>query len=253
MRYQQPWPRTDYEDMAGTYDSGRALSPDDISAWRAALIPYFGDRGGRLLDVGAGTGFFGRALMDWFGSMVVAVEPSEAMLAQAASRGLECVRGRAEALPFESGSCTGAWLSKVFHHFEDVDASARELHRVLQPGAYAVVRNSFADRLDHVVWLRYFPEARAVAASRWPRVEHVTQSFTAAALKLIHIEDIPEVAAPDLASYCERLAKRANSTLTLIDDDAFAAGLGRISADATVGRPRPVIERHDMIVFKRKE
>jgi ubiquinone/menaquinone biosynthesis C-methylase UbiE len=251
MKYQQQWPRTDYEDMAGIYDSGRALSPDDISAWRAALAPYFGDRGGQLLDIGAGTGFFGRVLMEWFGLMVVAVEPSEAMLAQA--RGLEGVRGRAEALPLKSGSCTGAWLSKVFHHFEDVDASARELHRVLQPGAYAVVRNSFADRLEHVVWLRYFPAARDIATSRWPRVEHVTNAFTAAGLKLIHIEDIPEVAAPDLASYCERLAKRANSTLTLIDDEAFAAGLERIRAEATAGPSGPVIERHDMVVFKRKE
>jgi SAM-dependent methyltransferase len=173
------------------------------------------------------------------------------MLAQA--RGLEGVRGRAEALPLKSGSCTGAWLSKVFHHFEDVDASARELHRVLQPGAYAVVRNSFADRLEHVVWLRYFPAARDIATSRWPRVEHVTNAFTAAGLKLIHIEDIPEVAAPDLASYCERLAKRANSTLTLIDDEAFAAGLERIRAEATAGPSGPVIERHDMVVFKRKE
>jgi ubiquinone/menaquinone biosynthesis C-methylase UbiE len=253
MKYQQQWPRTDYEDMAGVYDSGRALSPDDISAWRAALAPYFGDRRGQLLDLGAGTGFFGRVLMEWFGLMVVAVEPSEAMLAQAVSRRLEGVRGRAEALPLKSGSCTGAWLSKVFHHFEDVDASGRELHRVLQPGAYAVVRNSFADRLDHVVWLRYFPEARAVAASRWPRVEHVTHAFSAAGLKLIHIEDIPEVAAPDLPSYCKRVAKRANSTLTLIDDAAFAAGLERIKAEAAGGHSGPVIERQDMVVFKRKE
>jgi ubiquinone/menaquinone biosynthesis C-methylase UbiE len=252
MKYQQQWPRMDYEDMAGVYDSGRALSPSDISAWRAALAPYFGDRAGPLLDVGAGTGFFGRVLMEWFGLMVVAVEPSEAMLAQAVSRGLRGVRGRAEALPLESGSCTGAWLSKVFHHFEDVDSSAREVSRVLQPGAYAIVRNSFADRLDHVVWLRYFPEARGVAASRWPRVEHVTHAFTKAGLELTHIEDIPEVAAPDLASYCDRLAKRANSTLTLIDDDAFAAGLERIRTEATAGSG-PVVERHDMVVFRRKE
>jgi SAM-dependent methyltransferase len=97
--------RVDYDRMARVYDAGRDRTLDQRRAWREALgrhlPPPCGCPGG-VLDLGAGTGQWARALTNWFGVPVVAVEPSAGMRAvadlAAASLGdaLERVRLRAD-------------------------------------------------------------------------------------------------------------------------------------------------------------
>jgi ubiquinone/menaquinone biosynthesis C-methylase UbiE len=87
----------------------------------------------RVLDLGAGTGTWATALASWYGISVVAVEPSAAMRARSRWRGM--LAGHATALPLGPATIDGAWLSTVIHHLPDLPAAARELRRVLQPGA----------------------------------------------------------------------------------------------------------------------
>jgi ubiquinone/menaquinone biosynthesis C-methylase UbiE len=51
--------------------------------------------------------------------------------------GITVLGGCAEALPIGERSADGAWLSTVIHHIRDPTAAARELRRVLRPGAPA--------------------------------------------------------------------------------------------------------------------
>ena len=104
---------------------------------------------GRLLDVGCGEGQVGRYLLGCAAARtVVGIDASANQLANATERGpapelgpdgaspgaVFYVRGRAEELPFQSGSFDAAVCCLVIEHTEDPDAVLTEVSRVLAPG-----------------------------------------------------------------------------------------------------------------------
>ena len=78
-----------------------------------------------VLNVGAGTGNY--ELSD---RLVVALEPSTAMIAQRAADAAPVVRGVAEHLPFPDGSFDVAMATLTVHHWPEVGAGLREMARV---------------------------------------------------------------------------------------------------------------------------
>jgi ubiquinone/menaquinone biosynthesis C-methylase UbiE len=246
---------TDYERMAARYDAGRALPLDQIDGWRIVLSLYVEPSPRPLLDLGSGTGIFSEALARWFEVTVVGVEPSAGMRREAATKrqlpNVLYLGGRAESIPLRDRSCSYAWLSTVLHHIEDLPRCVVELRRVLGMGGGVLIRNSFGDRLDQVHWLDFFPAAKRLAATRWPSVQQTTDAFATEGFELEALETVPEVVAPDLRAYHQRLSNRTNSTLTLIDEDEFAAGLaelGRAASEQT--EPEPVVEGRDLLVLR---
>jgi ubiquinone/menaquinone biosynthesis C-methylase UbiE len=98
----------DYEGaMSRGFNTGRALSSDSLAVWRAAFEPLFA-RAGRVLDVGSGTGRFSVLIAEWFGAVVIGVEPAGGMrdVAAASERRpmVSYVGGRAEQLPMSGRS-----------------------------------------------------------------------------------------------------------------------------------------------------
>jgi SAM-dependent methyltransferase len=246
-------PRTDYESMAEVYDRGRTLSLEQIAALRVVLARYL-EGSERVLDLGSGTGIFAEALAAWFGVSVVGVEPSRAMRQQALAKmagRVSYVGGEAEHIPLADQTCDCAWLSTVLHHVRDRAQCARELRRVLRAGGRVLVRSGFGDRLDGVRWLRYFPSAREIAATRWPTVEATAEVFATADFEVEALHEVPEVVAPDLGAYHRRIAVRANSTLILIDDDEFERGIERLRQEAAAASSTtPVVDRRDLLVLR---
>jgi ubiquinone/menaquinone biosynthesis C-methylase UbiE len=254
--------RVDYDRMAPDYVEGRALPPEGMEPWRAAIQPWLpADRPARLpvLDLGAGTGQFAAAIAGWFGTEVVAVEPSAGMRAQAARanphRDVGWVAGRAERLPLRDGACAWAWVSTVVHHLDDLDAAAGELHRVLRPGGPVLVRQAFAGRMDEItLYQRFFPGAGAgLAAGGWlPTVEQLSAAFAGAGFRVEALQTVAQVSAPSLAAYRDKVRRRADTGLRLLPDDRFAAGLAAldraVQAEAT---PAPVVDRLDLLVLRR--
>ena len=72
--------------MAAGYDRGRGLRAEDVARWMAAARSYLPAGGGRILDLGAGTGRFSAALAGATGASVVACEPSAEMRAVCRSK-----------------------------------------------------------------------------------------------------------------------------------------------------------------------
>ncbi|MDY7089843.1 MAG: class I SAM-dependent methyltransferase [Actinomycetota bacterium] len=134
--------------MAAAYDRGRGLHPRDIERWMTAAGPYLPTAGGRVLDMGAGTGRFSDALARFSTATVVACELSAAMRAvfRAGSPHAALVGGVAAALPFRARTFDAVWASQMIHHVRDLPAFAAELRRVLQPSVHVLIRAVSARR-----------------------------------------------------------------------------------------------------------
>ncbi len=78
-----------------------------------------------VVNVGAGTGSYEPPDRD-----VVAVEPSEVMIAQRAPAAAPAVRAVAEHLPFDDNSFDAAMAVLTLHHWSDVAAGLAEMMRV---------------------------------------------------------------------------------------------------------------------------
>ncbi len=197
---------------------------------------------GPVLDVGAGTGIWSPLLAEWTARAVVAVEPAPGMRRHATAAhatGVRHVAARVPDLPLRAGSGAGAWLSAVLHHTGDLGACARELRRVLAPGAPVLLRGAFAGRLDGLPHVPYFPEVRR-RFDRFPTVEATEAAFGDAGFRRRRLEAVPEHTI-DLPEWRRLLPeqRQSDSSLVQLTDDEFAAGLARIDAAIAAGRPRP--------------
>jgi ubiquinone/menaquinone biosynthesis C-methylase UbiE len=99
--------------------------------------------GGRVLDIGAGTGSLAIALKRRHPQAdVVGLDPDPAALAMArrkaerASISIQFDRGFADALPYPAGSFDRVTSSLMFHHLSlsERERALREVRRVLKPG-----------------------------------------------------------------------------------------------------------------------
>jgi len=93
--------------------------------------------GTKLLDVGSGTGVIAALAQDLVGptGVVVAVDPSEGMLAEAKKAGVRDVRvGRGENLPVGDAEFDVLTMGYALRHVEDLVTTFREYRRALKPG-----------------------------------------------------------------------------------------------------------------------
>ncbi|MFL6332381.1 MAG: class I SAM-dependent methyltransferase [Pyrinomonadaceae bacterium] len=139
-----------YDRFAGVYDRNmRPLERCGLARLRARalaeLAPALED-GGRLLEVGAGTG--GNFPFYPPGARAACVEPSREMLLRAASKkerpeGSLLVRSYAERLPFADATFDAGLAALVFCSVGSPAEGLRELRRVVRPGGRVVL-------LEHV-------------------------------------------------------------------------------------------------------
>lgn len=149
----------DDERLAGVYDQGNEMPEESLRAWVGMIASFVRRPAPSIVEIGAGTGVFSAAMARWIeGSGVLAVDPSEVMLAQArrhhAHAAVRYVPGSAEAVPAPSAAFDVALLSRVIHHIPDRPRAVRELARILRTGGRVIVRTTFRERLDAAVFSR---------------------------------------------------------------------------------------------------
>lgn len=142
-----------FDRTAGDYERVERWMAVGTGAWyrRKALLRAGLSPGHRVLDVAAGTGLVSRAAAEIVGAegLVVALDPSEGMLRQAAGRPPEqnapprgpirFLRGVAERLPFEDASFDFLSMGYALRHVGDLSVMFPEFRRVLRPGGTACI------------------------------------------------------------------------------------------------------------------
>ncbi len=111
----------------------RIFGMPDVSALRRLLaLPA----GGRLLDLGGGTGRISRELDSGW---VIICDLAAGMVRQSRRKGLLACQGAAERLPFADGTFDGILVVDAFHHFHDQPPAVREMLRVLRPSGRLLI------------------------------------------------------------------------------------------------------------------
>jgi ubiquinone/menaquinone biosynthesis C-methylase UbiE len=167
------WESRTYEDKFSISYDERCI---DYARDRFRKVVPEGAGFDRVLEVGAGTGFFliNLALGDCLGdAKLEATDISEGMLEVCARNGAEhgldiATRvGDAEALPYDDDSFDLVIGHAFIHHLPVPGVAIREMHRVLAPGGTLVIAGEpteLGDRISQVVKRTTYRAFRAVTA-----------------------------------------------------------------------------------------
>jgi ubiquinone/menaquinone biosynthesis C-methylase UbiE len=219
------------EQTAAAFKAVREVPRDGLSEWREAVRRHLRpSHGMTLVDIGAGTGVFAGAFSDWFDVNVLAVEPSPAMRDQIPrTPAIQVLEGDASALPLPDESADAAWLSLVIHHIPDLKVAAREIRRVLRPGAPVLIRQGFPGRVGKVELVRWFPET-ARAVDTYPSVKETCEAFAIAGFHEDALEQVRETYPTSLADFLGQVDtfRDADTTMRSLTEDEFLRGKERL-------------------------
>ena len=133
-----------YRDALATY----------ANAWRSdiACMARFLDpkRGEKILEVGAGNGYFSLAIGDLVGAegLLVATDPSvdqlSALEAEAEHGNVRVVQASAEELDIEHRDFDAVWSRGAIHHVAEKTAAFRRFSELARPGGRLVIADIFA-------------------------------------------------------------------------------------------------------------
>lgn len=197
--------------------------------------------GGRVLDVGAGTGAASRVALAVGAASVVAVDVAFGMLACDAPQRPPGVVGDALALPFAAWTFDAAVAAFSLNHLTDPASGLREMARVTRPRG-AILAAAFGDGDDHPVkaaveqalvawgWAPppWYVTVQVEAAPRLAAPQACLAAATAAGLDAT--VDVVRVSFPDLDAR-QLVATR----LGLAQYDPFVASLPASDRTALVG------------------
>jgi SAM-dependent methyltransferase len=228
----------DYDRVAPTYNRRFAGGrPGGESQALAALVHSLSAdhnlRAVRILEVGCGTGHWLAGLSPLTGQ-ATGLDLSAGMLAQAQQSGerLYLVRGRASQLPFPSAAYDLVYCVNALHHFQQQRTFVSEARRLLRPGgALAVVgMDPRAHRHRWYVY-DYFAGTYDLDLARFSSWGTTVDWMAAAGFERIEWQLVHHIvdhkAGRDVLAD-PFLERDATSQLTLLSEDAYAAGLRRI-------------------------
>jgi SAM-dependent methyltransferase len=185
-----------------------------------------------VVNVGAGAGSYEPDDL-----VVLAVEPSVAMIAQRPATAAPAIRASAEQLPLADDSYDAALAVNTIHHWSDLRAGLRELRRVARKRVVIFMRDGSR---GEPFWLeRYLP-----ALDRARRMAEISQTI---ADEYGTIAQIPVLLPRDCADglfsafwgrpelYLDSTVRGNISHFALASDDAVRDGLARLEEELESG------------------
>ena len=249
--------RYDGSGIHAVYPAAREMSAATRAIWAEALRDHLGSAPlARVLDVGCGTGRFARLFLEIFPVTVYGVDPSRDMLNASAPLedpdALRLIQAVAEQLPIKAGSVDVVFLAWVYHHLGAQGSALSEFARVLGHEGRLAVATATHETLDSYLWMRFFPSARAIDQERMPARSALVEAARRSGFEPDRLTTVRQPTAQGLAAYAERVARRAISTLRLVSDSEFEAGLRALTRYcAAHDQGQAVHEDVDLFVFRR--
>jgi SAM-dependent methyltransferase len=218
-----------YDSIGTVYGRHRRTDPRIRSQIELAL-----GEATTVVDVGAGTGAYSPV-----DRRVIAVEPSEVMIAQRPPGAAPVVRALAETMPFPSGSFDAALATFTVHHWDDPGAGLREMRRVA--GRQVVLTFDQREQWLDDFWLTrdYLPKQH-FQGSMFSGLEPVMQELGVTKVEVVPVPGDckdgffcaywkrPE-------AYLDPEVRVSISALALMDDHILERGLQRLQEDIRSG------------------
>jgi len=234
------------------------LSADEYAAHRhihEGVLRELGDGGtlgpgSTVLEVGCGTGSYISMLASRFGCLAYGLDPSAGMLAHALARPepVAWVQGRAEEMCFSARSFDLVFSVDVIHHVGEKLAFYRQAARALRPGGrICTVTDSEEIIRRREILSGYFPETVARELDRYPPIAQLKEWQVTAGLQEFEVVIVEQ---PLDLTGAQPYRAKAYSSLHLISEEAWRAGLARLEHDLEKG-PIPTAVRY-ACVWSRK-
>ncbi|WP_210576294.1 methyltransferase domain-containing protein [Streptomyces sp. GESEQ-4] len=218
-----------YDILGATYSRTRQPDPRIAAQIQAAL----GDAAD-VINVGAGTGSYEPP------QTVLAVEPSQVMLAQRPPRSAPAVRAVAEHLPLRDDAADAVMALLTVHHWNDPAAGIAELRRVARRRIVILTwdQRIFRERF----WLvrEYLPQAAAFDDTRAIPADRLATLLGGAHQEPVHV---PHDCTDGFGAaywrrphaYLDPQVRAGISMLAQTGEDALAPGLAKLTDDLATG------------------
>jgi ubiquinone/menaquinone biosynthesis C-methylase UbiE len=179
-----------------------------------------------VLDVGCGTGRLEVALAGRARLWGVDATPEMLEVARRNAPGARFKLGRAEELPFKEGWFERAVLWLVVHLVDPPRALA-ELHRVLAPEGRLAIATFDPSYFDSFWLNELFPSLEGIDRARFPTAAELEAELGAAGFDEVRLMRVSQEAALDRDAALERIRERFISTLDMLSEEEYEAGLAR--------------------------
>jgi len=245
----------DHSDIHLCYDASRKLPSKTERLWMEAICEYVSqDAIEAIVDLGCGTGRFTQALSDHFSAHVLGIEPSRKMLAVArqtiVSPRIQFVQGRAQAIPLVDGWADMTFLSMVYHHLQSKEKAIGEIARGMRRGGLLCIRTATLESVHSYLWIRFFPRARQIETARMPSRDGLTAVMRASGLELKGHVVVQQFFAGSLREYLQKISLRGISSLRMLTEAEFRAGLCGFEEYCRENETgEPILEDIDLFVF----
>lgn len=236
--------RVDYDAVAPGFD--RRYGTFDYRGVAQALLAFVAastrDSSPRVLEAGCGTGHWLRLLTDHTPSRLVGLDLSAGMLRVACTAVPEAplIRARADALPLAAATFDAVVCINAVHHFDDPHTFIRDARRVLRPGGGLFVAGLDPHAGMDTWWLYdAFPEALEADRRRYPPAAALRAWMADAGFEAVESSVVQRwtgALTGEALVQRQMLRRDGTSQLMVIPDEAYSAGVARVTSDLSAVR-----------------
>lgn len=217
-----------YRKTSPLYDQIRLDHESDFENTINIILGQCTSKTKNILDIGCGTGRYGKSLADK-GFFVVGIDRSSDQLEQA-KKIIQTVQGNATSLPFADNSFDVCTMILMLHHLSNEDRSKAfsEVNRVLRDNGAFIIKTCSTEDLRHRLTSIFFPELFELDSKRYPEIETIIHELKA--YFSVSIVNSKIFISTDKEETLHKFSMRKSSNLGTLSDEQLSAGIAKMAA-----------------------